>query len=302
MLNTPAKKKTKPEYTCMCCMTDKKEDKFYKSQWTKVWTYSNKRVLFCKDCIEALMSEYTKRYDEKTALQICCALLDIPYIASVYQSIINNNSIFTISLYIKYLNGQQYRNKCFLNSIIDGELGKSDETVKEEIQSRWSKSDKQNKNFVLSIIGYDPFSDSELNDDDCKYCFNILANYCDIPGIKEDGYKLQSAIQITHSQLQCKKIDELINKELSANVSEDTIKRLTDTKKKLLDSISKTAQDNKLASAYNNASSQGSNTLSMKMKQMADDDYEPIKVNLFDIKTCGAVKQIADISNQSILD
>ena len=38
------------------------------------------------------------------------------------------------------------------------------------------------------------------------------------------------------------------------------------------------------------------------MKEMAADDFKEIQVNVFDIKTCGAMKQIADLSNQSILE
>jgi len=214
-----------------------------------------------------------------------------------------NNSIFNIGLYIRLLNGRQYQYKCFANSIVENELTKTDDEVKEEIESKWSKSDKQNMNFAISVVGYDPFDNCGLTNNDRKYCFNILAGYCDSEGIQEDGHKIQSVVQITQSQLQCTKLDEMINAELlNAHPDDKRIKELTATKKSLLDAIAKIAQDNNLSSAYNKNSSKGSNTLSRKMKAMADDGYEQIKVNLFDIKTCGAIKQIADISNQSILD
>jgi ABC-type enterochelin transport system substrate-binding protein len=38
------------------------------------------------------------------------------------------------------------------------------------------------------------------------------------------------------------------------------------------------------------------------MKKLLDDDFEEIRVNLFDIKTSEAMKQVADISNRSIMD
>lgn len=38
------------------------------------------------------------------------------------------------------------------------------------------------------------------------------------------------------------------------------------------------------------------------MKEIAQNDFEKIKVNLFNIKTSEAMKQVADLSNQSILD
>jgi hypothetical protein len=180
----------------MCCLEKKNEDDFFKSQWTKMWTFSNKRVLFCKDCISKLMTEYSNRYGEQTALMICCALLDIPFYATTYKSIIQNNAIFNVGLYTRLLNGRQYQYKTFLNSIVEKQLTKSDEEVKEEIESRWSKSDKQNMNFVISTVGYDPFDNCGMTDNDRKYCFNILAGYCDSDGIKEDGHKIQSVVQI----------------------------------------------------------------------------------------------------------
>ena len=287
----------------MCCLEKKNEDDFFKSQWTKMWTFSNKRVLFCKDCISKLMTEYSNRYGEQTALMICCALLDIPFYATTYKSIIQNNAIFNVGLYTRLLNGRQYQYKTFLNSIVEKQLTKSDEEVKEEIESRWSKSDKQNMNFVISTVGYDPFDNCGMTDNDRKYCFNILAGYCDSDGIKEDGHKIQSVVQITQSQLQCRKLDEFINAELLSNHPDETrIKNLTTTKKQLLDSIAKIAQDNNLSSAYNDNSKKGANTLSSKMKEMYQSDFEQIKVNLFDIKTAEAMKQIADLSNQSIME
>lgn len=299
----PKPKVEEPEYQCMTCGKTKKESDFFKSQWTKVWIISGKRVLFCKDCVDKLMDEYTKRYGEETALMICCALLDIPFNSITYHSIIENNSIFNVGLYIRILNGRQWQYKNFSYSIVDGQLSKTENEIKEEIQSRWSKTDKQNMNYALSVVGYDPFDNCNMTDGDRKYCFNILAGYCDSEGIKEDGHKIQSVVQITQLQLQCRKIDEFVNAELLGTYPDDgRIKQLTTTKKQLLDSISKLAQDNNLSSAYNKSSEKGSNTLSEKMKQIEKDGYEAIKVNLFDIKTCGAIKQIADISNQSILD
>jgi len=201
------------------------------------------------------------------------------------------------------LNNKQYQYKTFVNTLVDGELTKGNKEVRDEIETKWSKADKQNMTYATSIVGYDPFDNCGMTDIDRKYCFNILAGYCDSEGIKEDGHKIQSVVQITQSQLQCRKIDEFINAELlSTNPDENRIKNLATTKKQLLDGIAKIAQDNNLASAYNKNSDSGSNTLSKKMKEIAENGYEAIKVNLFDIQTCSAIKQVADISNQSILD
>jgi len=299
----PKPKVEKAIYTCQCCGVPKTEDNFYKSQWTKVWNMTDKHVLFCKECMDKMMSEYSNRYGEQTALAICLALLDMPFYPSTYKSVITNNSIFNIGLYIRLLNGRQWQYKSFANSIVENQLSKTDDEIKEEVEAKWSKSDKQNMTFAISTVGYDPFDNCGMTDTDRRYCFNILAGYCDTEGIKDDGHKIQSVVQITQSQLQCRKLDEFINAELlSAHPDENSVKNLTTTKKQLLDSIAKIAQDNNLSSNYNTNSKQGMNTLTKKMKDIAKDGIDEIKVNLFDIKTASAMKQIADLSNQSILD
>ena len=288
---------------CSRCSKTKKEIDFFLSKWSKVWNINNKRVPICKDCITELMNEFTKRYDEKTALIICCAYLDIPFYADLYQSIINHNSFFSVGLYVRQLQIRQFQFKTFLNSLTEGELMKSEKEVKEIIESKWSKKEKQNMNFAISVVGYDPFDDCNMTDNDRKYCFNILAGYCDVDGIREDVHKISSCIQITQMQLQIKKIDDMINQELLANTPSDKrVKILTETKKQLQDSIAKIAKDNNLSSAYNENSNAGKNTLTKKMKEMLADGYEPIKVNLYDINTSEAMKQIADLSNQSIME
>jgi len=197
----------------------------------------------------------------------------------------------------------QYQFKTFLNTLVSDELFKTEREVKDQVESKWSKSDKQNMNFAISVVGYDPFDDCGMTQTDRKYCFNILAGYCDSEGIQDDGHKIQSVVQITQSQLQCRKLDEFINAELlSVHPDENRVKHLTATKKQLLDSIAKIAQDNNLSSAYNKNSTAGANTLSNKMKEMLQIGFENAEVNLFDIKTCDAMKQISDLSNCSIME
>lgn len=288
---------------CARCGKTKKELEYFLSKWSKVWNINNKRVPICKDCIQELMDEYTKRFDEKTALAICCAYLDIPYYETLYKSIRDNNSFFNVGLYIRQLQMRQHQYKSFQNSLTEGELMRTESEVKEIIESRWSKRDKQNMNFAISVVGYDPFDDCCLTENDRKYSFNVLSGYCDIDGIKDDSHKLQACVQITQNQLQIKKLDELLNQELLASKpDENVIKSLTTAKKQLQDSVARIAQDNNLSSAYNNNSSVGKNTLSKKMKEMLADGYEAIRVNLYDIKTSEAMKQIADLSNQSIIE
>lgn len=306
----PVKKKIVPKppkeiikYNCLMCGEEKKDTDFFLSKWSKVWKTSGQRVLFCKDCLSKIESELTPRYGEELSIAMMCHYLDVPFHASLYRSGIEANSSFNIGWYLRYVQLGQYQNSSFLNTLASNELDKTEKEKKEESEAKWSKSDRRNREFAIATIGYDPFENLNMTQNDRKYCFNVLAGYCDIEGIKEDGHKLQSVVQISQMQLQCKKLDEFINEELlSVQPDDSKIKTLTATKKQLLDSVSKLAQDNNIASNYNEASSQGKNTLSQKMKEIATDGYERIKVNMFDIRTCEAMRQIEDLSNKSILE
>lgn len=130
------------------------------------------------------------------------------------------------------MNLSQVWHKGFEVSLVNGELGKTEEEAKEEREAKWSRADKQNMNYCISVCGYDPFDNCGMTDLDKKYCFNILAGYCDSQGVSEDGHKVQSVIQIAQSQLQCRKLDEFINAELlSTHPDEKRIKELASTKK-----------------------------------------------------------------------
>ena len=288
----------------MVCCLDKPESEYYVAKFSRRWKWSNNRALICKNCIEGFLKDYSNRYGEQMALALCCAMLDIPFYAETYRSVIENNSFFTIGLYTRQTNCLgQFNLKNFSNSIIEGEFGKSEAEVRESVEAKWSRQDKQNMNYSISVVGYDPFDECGMTNNDRRYCFNILAGYCDDESVRDDSHKIQTVIQLTHIHLQCKKIDESINRELANSAPEDKkIKEYATTKKNLLDSISKMVRDNNISSNYNEKSKKGKDTLSEKMKEMSANDYEAIKVNLFEIKKAEAMKQIADLSNRSILE
>ncbi|RHP47050.1 hypothetical protein [Clostridium sp. AF32-12BH] len=235
-----------------------------------------------------------------------------------------------IKLYFKNISMRQCINKSYEDSEKDGFIHRNTNASKSKTQQinaafadvnrpssvapdddsvtvsgsiKWTKKDKQNMKYVISIVGYDPFEDLNLSEQDRKYCFNILSGYCDAEGISEDGHKIQCVIQLSNLYCQCRKIDETINLELSKdNVDESKVAKLTSSKSSILSSIATIAKDNNIASNYNKNSTQGKNTLSAKMKEIVADGFEEMKVNLFDINTSASMKQIADLSNQSIMD
>ena len=187
-----------------------------------------------------------------------------------------------------------------LNSVPDRSYAVS-KNKKDNDDSKWTKKDKQNMKYVISTIGYDPYDDVGLSDLDKKYCYNILSGYCDTDGISEDGHKMQCVIEMSMLYCQCKKITEAMNDELNSQYRDDQkIQRLTSSKSSLLSSIAQIAKDNNISSNYNKNSKQGQSSLTSKMKEMEENGFQEITVNLFDIKTSEAFKQIDEISNNNI--
>ena len=92
-----------------------------------------------------------------------------------------------------------------------------------------------------------------------------------------------------------------MNVELAKDDPNDAkIQKLTTSKSSLLSSIATIAKDNNISSNYNKNSKQGQSSLTSKMKEMAENGFQDIAVNLFDIKTSEAFKQIDEISNNNI--
>ena len=155
--------------------------------------------------------------------------------------------------------------------------------------------------YAISKLGYDPFEDIGFDDFDRKYCFNLLSGYFDTPGILEDGHKKQCVIEIVLMYCQCRKLTDTLNIELSkGDSSERKISSLTSAKTSLLSSISTIARDNNISSNYSKQSTQGQDSISSMMKEMERNDFQEIKVNLFDIKTSEAFRQIDEISISNI--
>ena len=293
------------KYNCLVCEKEKTDKSFYLVKWSPIWKSTGGRCLVCHTCMDNFMEDYSKRYGERFAVKVCCHILDLPYCDKVYNTVIEKNNTFKLGLYTRQINLGQNMMQSFMNSMLNGEIANAADDIKQEeaLTAEWTESDVQNRNYVISVCGYDPFAGSDLSETDRIRCFNILAGYCDIEGVAEDNHKIQSVVQLTQSQLQCRKIDECINNELLVkNPDETRIKNYTAAKTQLQSAIAKIAQDNNISSAYNQTSKRGASTLSAKMKEIAEKGFESIYVNKFDIETCEAMKQIADISNRSIMD
>lgn len=335
--NEPANKQNSSK-KCTRCHEEKKLTDFYSSN-SPLFSI-DKRVPLCKKCIQELCLNDDGEIDEvelNKTLRIIDKPYFKDSLASSYQQFLREHSYVeeedvkkygdkVLGLYFKNIMLRQDKDKSYEDSEKEGFIHHNSNTTiseKEKIiqkysdiqeqkntkqnnrksdgDTKWTKEDKQNMKYVISKLGYDPFESVGLDDFDRKYCFNLLSGYFDTPGILEDGHKKQCVIEITMSYCQCRKITEELNLELSRSDSnEKKVSSLTSAKSSLLSSIATIAKDNNISSNYNKNSSQGQDSISSMMKEMEKNGFEEIKVNLFDIKTSEAFKQIDAISNENI--
>lgn len=330
--------KQKGEKVCPCCHTKKKLTDYYIS---KSPLYSlDSRVPLCKECminnslnddgtineveLNKILRQADKPYfkdslasaaeqfltehsyiDETDVDKYGAEILKLFYKNIAMRQTINLNYDDSEKLGFIYKNSNTpiSRKKEIMkkySSIIENQDDASNDKRSDK-SVKWTKKDKQNMNYVISTVGYDPFEDIGLSENDRKYCFNIMAGYCDTEGIVEDGNKLQGVIEITTMYCQCKNFTTAINTEMSKDFQDDQkISRLTNSKSSMLSSISTIAKDNNIASNYNKNSKQGQSSLTSKMKEMSENNFQAIEVNLFDIKTSEAFRQIDEISNKNI--
>lgn len=328
--------KQKGKKQCTCCHEEKNLTQFYISK-SPLFSI-DERVPICKGCTISSSLNQDGTINE-IELNKMLRTIDKPYYkdsieSAVMQfkkehSYVDDEEIIyhgkeLLQIYFKLIAMRQDRNKSYSDSEKDNFIHQSSNTsskTKKNISNKysdiptiieenshdenknivWSEKDIQNMNYVISMIGYNPFEDVGLDDSDKKYCFNILSGYCDTDGITDDGNKMQGVIEITMMYCQCKKITETMNIELSKKDPDDAkISKLTSAKSSMLSSISTIAKDNNIASNYNKNSKQGQSSLTSKMKEMAENKFKEIEVNLFDIKTAEAFKQIDKISNENI--
>lgn len=280
----------------------------------------------CSDCINDLFDKFYKKFKNKPddfivnsntiefdlqterALKETCRYIDLCFNYDAYQSLVTHvSSLVGTGRTVGKMFGI-YKSKLSTvvktNSGIGTTYEFSDEikvhVEQEKEQEEYTKNDLKNKEDVIRLIGYDPFEYEK--EEDKKYLYNTLIEYLDEATLK-DSFKLPVCIEITKGFNQLRHINKLIS-DIDYNSADATgkIKSLTDVKKKLMDTLLDMAKDNGISVNHNNNKSKGANTLNGIVKQLEEIGLSTAEVNLFNLETCESMKQIADISNKSILE
>jgi len=336
--STPQPKKEKVIFKCVCCGQEKNQDKdFYKSN-SIILKANNQRMVVCRQCCIDLYEYLVKKYDDcKIALYFLCRLLDVYFESSLYYSAEQqaNNSNSNIALYFlcrlldvyfesslyysaeqqannsnsniaqiyfqKVNSLPQYGSRTFSEST-PLESDKNTNIFETEIKLDTNEEDQRNKEDVIRMVGYDPFEND--NPMDKKYLYNTLVDFLDESTL-EDSFKLPIVIEIVKSFNQIDKLNQaltLMTNDIS-NVQSQVggVKSLFETKDKIYRAILAMAKDNGISVNHATNKSKGAGTLSGIIKQLQEKGFMEVEVNLFDIETCEGMKQVADISNNSIL-
>lgn len=274
------------------------------SKTSPLFTSNELYTHICSDCVNDLMFEMQTRYkDTKIALMIICHYLDVYFSEELYESI-KDNANFSFGNYAKLLNGTQYKAKNFtsaLMEILNNGL-KGSQVIQEEKEIKWSAPDLKNKNYVLQSIGYDCFDDESYSNSNRKFLFNTLADYL-TDDVLEDSHKLQCVIAMVKTTFQVENIDKMINSELKKGVIDYTLlDKLTAVKDKLSRNINNTANENGISAKSSGKTSKGANALTNIMKEMQENGFEEIKVNLVNAKMSASYQEIAKANAKALIE
>ena len=321
----PPKKKTAEDdkkYLCPYCLKEKKKSEFYVCTDPKVLTGITS---MCKDCVKKIAlnwDENRQEYGACTKKSVMDALeyIDRPFLENLWNSSyaewanqdakLRRTTIW--DCYIKNVSminyrGMRWRDGDIFQTYVEDakQVAALEDGNKEAAQTLLGSQEvnnefEKNRKDVIRLLGYDPFEGEKLEDQPLLY--SQLIGYLDLGGDNEDMMRTSSAITIVRGFSQQAKIDDKIAKAmLNTNTNTSELKQLLDAKKNLSATISQLAEQSCLSLKHNKNASKGENTFTGIVKKLKEMDLRDAEVNAFDIGTAEGMRQVADISNASII-
>lgn len=321
---TTSTKKTsdEPKYLCHHCLKEKKKSDFYVSTDPNILTGV---VALCKDCTRKIALNWDENRGEfgictKKSVMSALEYIDKPFLNKVWDASyaewanqegqVRRTTIW--DAYIKNIAMVQYRGMrwrdgdIFQTYVEDAkQVAALESGNKEAAQTlidsqEVSNEFEKNRKDVIRLLGYDPFEGEKLEDQPLLY--SQLIGYLDLGGDNEDMMRTSSAITIVRGFLQQTKLDDKIAKAMAnSNINASELKTLLDSKQKISSTISQLAEQSCLSLKHSKNASKGEDTFTGKTKKLKDMNLREAENNAFDIGTCEGMRQVADISNASIL-
>lgn len=301
---------------CYLCDKHKPKDKFYVS--TDPMSKSGLTPV-CKDCARKIALKVDKNNIEhepdKNSVILALRYLNKPFLEKVWDSsLLEMENLVSGKVksniwvaYIRQISMVNYVGLTYFDSDILKPDIKKDEDINEMLDNsdiEIEESFEQNKKDAIRLLGYDPFSRELLSEQ--PFLYATLIGYLDAAEeANDDRMRLSSIIEIVKGFNHIEKLNDIIAKlmndvvNIEANIS--TIKNLEDTKSKITASVLKLAADNGISLKHSVNSTKGENTWTGKVRKMKEMNLRDAEVNLYDAEYSAGLKQVADISNASIL-
>ena len=306
---------------CLNCGESGKISRFYISN-NATHIHNSCRLPYCKECLEKFYQDYYKQTGRSDlAIYLLCRKCDVYYSTKVFEgaesaSLKMNQPI--VSCYFRMLNSIK-DNAGFKDNFNDSANFLDLEILEDKYRSGkieignngisvvapdvWTEEDEISRTDCIKLLGYDPFFDNDNREK--KFLYNTLLGFLDDATLK-DSFKLPIVIELVKSFGQVEKLNKTFTVMMASteNIEENSqkLKSLIDAKDKLYRSILAMAKDNGISVNYSANKSQGAGTLSGMVKDLNDIGLREAKINLFDARTAGGIKQVNDLSNKSILD
>lgn len=310
------------KYLCPYCNKEKKKSEFYVSTDPKVLTGITS---MCKDCVRKIALNWDDNRQEfgtctKKSVMDALEYIDRPFFENLWNSSyaewanqdakLRRTTIWDAyikNVSLKNYNGLRWRDGDIFYTYVEDakqvaalETGNKDaaQTLinSQEVDNEFEK----NRRDVIRLLGYDPFEGEKLEDQPLLY--SQLIGYLDLGGDNGDMMRTSSAITIVRGFLQQAKLDDKITKSMAnSNVNTSELKQLLDSKKNISSTISQLAEQSCLSLKHSKNASKGENTFTGIVKKLKDMNLREAEVNAFDIGTCEGMRQVADISNASII-
>lgn len=302
-------------FTCHLCGEPRLRNEFYASSEPRC---KSGIARICKKCAAEIVNVDNGKGSfvptRESVINVLCAL-NKPFLNNIWEAAILDaanstgakkfNTVW--AAYISYINLPRYEGLTYEDSdmFTGGKYTMADMRddalpKDKEIIDQFEK----NKADVKRLLGYEPFEKERLADQ--PFLYSQLIGFIDSSeDANEDMLKISSSIIIVRSFLQEAQIDDKITSlmqdisNLDRNIG--AIKQLQEIKQKLSSIISELAEQNCISQKHNKNAKKGENTWTGKIRKLKEMNLREQEVNVFDIGTCEGMRQVAEISDASIM-
>lgn len=307
---------------CYICGKHKPKSDFYKS--TDPLCKSGVAPV-CKDCAKGIARRRDINGDDhsptKESVQQALFYLNKPYYDDLWDSSVDecnneNNAgkrpenYDVYAAYIKNVAMPQYVGYTWKDSDIFKQkiIYEDEKTVEGLLEGREDQDTYvdylKNKSDVKRLLSYDPFEKESL--DDQPFLYSQLLGLLDASeDANDDMMRTASAISIVRGFLQQAKIDDAIARLMMDPTGFDknaaTIKSLQDSKSKITGIIKDLAAESCISLKNSKTAKKGENTWTGKLKKIKELNLREGEVNGFDLNTCRGMRQVMDMSNESLI-